>query len=153
MYLLSDCLVCDGKELEELLRLKERGIPHGAPGHEVVHDVTTLLVCQRCQHAILQVYSHDCWAYEGDEDWEMYWWYVLEPEGLAYLRTWLPSCPQPLDPNCSCALHEGLRAAETSLHAGIRHTYTPHRHAPYARLIFSDSEGVPTFRSEKKQSS
>ncbi|HLV98200.1 MAG TPA: hypothetical protein VKT82_05930 [Ktedonobacterales bacterium] len=150
MYVLPICPVCDGEGLAEVLRLKERGVPHDAPGHAVVHDATILLVCQHCQRGILQVYSHDCWAYEGDEDWEMYWWYVLEPEGLAHLRTWLQSCPQPLDPQCPCALHQDLRASTTSLYAGVPHTYSPHRHAPYARLVFSDVEGVPTLRSEKK---
>lgn len=150
MYLLSDCLVCDSEGLVELLRLAERGVPHDTPGHEVVHDATVLLVCQHCQHAILQHYSHDCWAYEGDEDWEMYWWYVLEPEGLARLRTWLPSCQAPLDPNCPCVLHQTFRTSTTSLHAGVTHSYTPHRHAPFARLVVSDVEGVPTLRSERK---
>jgi len=151
MYLLSDCPVCDNKGLEELLRLKERGVPHDTPGHEVVHDATILLVCPNCQRGILQVYSHDCWGYEGDEDWEMYWWYVLEPEGLAQLRTWLPSCPQPLDPQCYCDLHQHLRATTTSLHAGVRHSYSPHPHAPYAQLVFSDAEGIPTLQSVKKK--
>ncbi len=150
MYVLADCLVCDSEGLVELLQLAERGVPHDTPGHEVVHDATVLLVCQHCQHAILQHYSHDCFAYIGDEDWEMYWWYVLEPEGLAHLRTWLPSCPQPLDPHCPCVLHQTLRTSTTSLHAGVKHSTIPYRHAPFARLVFSDLEGVPTLRSERK---
>ena len=148
MDVLSVCLVCDNKGLAKLLLVKEQGVPHGTPGHDVVHDVTLLLVCQHCKHAILQVYSHDCLPYEGDEDWEMYWWFVLKPDGLAHLRTWLPSCPRPLDPHCSCALHQGLRSAP-SLNVGITHSYTPHRHAPFAWLVFSDLEGVPSIRSER----
>jgi hypothetical protein len=105
------CNVCDSENLTLFMDIAKTGVSHGLPGHKYTYDSTILLVCQQCQHGQLVKYSHDCWAYFGDENWDMYWYYDLQPSDMKQLEILLRECPNPLDADCSCAVHTTMKTA------------------------------------------
>lgn len=105
------CNICDSDNLIPLMHIAKTGVPHSSPGHKYTCDSTVLLVCQECQHGQVVKYSHDCWAYHGDEDWDMYWYYDLQPADMKRLETLLAECPHPLDADCSCGVHAAMKTA------------------------------------------
>jgi hypothetical protein len=119
------CLICGDSPVRPLLNLSVEDVPHGAPGHIFTFGYNTVSVCEACGHGQLEKYSHDCFHYEGDEDWEMYWWYTLRPNDVARLRDLLARCPDPLDAACECVLHQSLRASSMRLWGGVQHAVNP----------------------------
>jgi hypothetical protein len=105
------CSICGSSELLPIMWIERNGIPHGSDGHHVQYGTTVLQICPQCRRGWLEQYSHDCWAYFGDEPWDMFWWFLLEPEDLQRLIGEMEDCPVPLDPKCSCDLHQTLRSA------------------------------------------
>ncbi|GCE06882.1 hypothetical protein [Dictyobacter aurantiacus] len=133
MAAITSCLVCQASGLELLMHVRDAGIPHEASGHNFAYASTLLLACQQCGSGILQKYSHDCWNYWEDEDWDMYWWYVLDLTSMQTIRQLLETCPAAQDPSCNCTLHLILRGSET-IYGGIQHANAPSSHADFARL-------------------
>jgi hypothetical protein len=119
------CLICGSQQLQPLLNLAVDGVPHGAPGHVFTFDYDILALCEACGHGQLEKYSHDCFHYEGDEDWDMYWWYALRPADVTRLRALLTDCPDRFDAACECALHQSLRASSLRLWGGAKHALDP----------------------------
>jgi hypothetical protein len=105
----SRCTWCGQPTRERLCALALRGVPHGDPAHDVVHDGQTLWACGHCNRVEGYAFSHDCWSY--DEPWDMDWTYVCSPEDSAAVRARIATCPAPLDPACECAAHQKLRNA------------------------------------------
>ncbi len=137
------CIVCGSRDLEELVWIHLRGIAHGDPGHDVVHDYSGIIVCDTCGHGQLEEFSHDCWS--PDEDWDMYWWYALDPDDVKQLCGLLDSCPNPLDPKCACAVHESLKQSSERVYGGVKHTRFAQQKTQYCRLSLKVSKGIPSF--------
>jgi hypothetical protein len=119
------CLICSSLQLRPLLSLSLENVPHGEPGHVFTFGYNIVAVCEVCGHGQLEKYSHDCFHYEGDEDWDMYWWYALRPDDVARLRDLLARCPDSLNAECECALHQSLRASSMRLWGGVLHAVNP----------------------------
>jgi hypothetical protein len=119
------CLLCGSSRLRLLLNLSIEDVPHGAPGHVFTFGYNLVAVCDACGHGQLEKYSHDCFHYEGDEDWDMYWWYAFTPDDVARLRNRLAQCPDPLNAACACALHQSLRSSSLRLWGGVTHAVNP----------------------------
>jgi len=141
MATITACLVCQASGPELLIHVRDAGIPHEAAGHNFVYASTILLACQQCGSGILQKYSHDCWNHREDEDWNMYWWYVLDLADMQSIRQLLEVCPAAQDPICSCALHCILRGSE-HIYGGITHANVPSSHADFARLTIIKEGGI-----------
>lgn len=105
------CNICDSENLTLFMNIAKTGVSHGLPGHQYTYASTILLVCQQCQHGQLVTYSHDCWGYFQDEDWDMYWYHDLQPSDMKQVEILLRECPNPLDADCSCAVHTAMKIA------------------------------------------
>jgi hypothetical protein len=103
------CAWCGGFTLAPLCRLERRGVAHGEPGHQFVHDGTALGWCAPCGRVQAEVFSHDCFSV--DEPWDLGWTWICSPGDSAAVRARLAACPAPHDPTCGCAAHLRLRAA------------------------------------------
>ena len=134
----AHCLICGSSQLRPLLNLSVEDVPHGAPGHVFTFGYNSVSVCEACGHGQLEKYSHECFHYEGDEDWDMYWWYALKPDGVARLRGLLVSCPDPLNAACECALHHSLRASSMRLWGGAKHATDPAGRVKYAWALLDE---------------
>ncbi len=132
------CLICGSRQLQPVLNLSVEDIPHGAPGHVFTFGYKLIAECEACGHGQLEKYSHDCFHYEGDEDWEMYWWYALRPDALLRLQALLESCPNRLDAACECALHKSLRASSQRLWGGVTHAVNPTGKVTYAWVVLEE---------------
>ena len=121
----STCLSCGSRQLQPLLILSVEDVPHGAPGHVFTFGYNIVAECEACGRGQLEKFSHDCFHYEGDEDWDMYWWYALRPDEVMRLRDLLARCPNPLDATCACALHQSLRSSSMRLWGGVTHAVNP----------------------------
>jgi hypothetical protein len=139
------CLICS-ERIEPMLALEIAGVPHGRPGHNVQYSRRVLGVCPNCDHGQLECYAHDCWDHPADEDWDMYWWYVLEPDEQSKLDALLKRCPAPLDATCACEVHVPLRRAAQRLYGGIRHAVSPSSRARFAYLTLDTEGEAPTLR-------
>lgn len=140
MELLQYCSLCGIRGLIQVMWIKLKGTPHGSSDHNVIYSSKILLSCPQCKRGWLQSYSHDCWAYYEDEPWDMYWWFMLEQEDMQRIGTMLEGCPTPLDAQCSCKLHQALRAATERLYGNVRYEETPLRQVPFARLSLIETE-------------
>jgi hypothetical protein len=119
------CLICGSRSLRPFLNLSETGTLHGAAEHNFTQAYQVMVTCDACGHGQLEKYSHDCFHYYGDEDWEMYWWYALSPIELRRLLVLLAACPDNLNAACSCALHRSLRDSGERLWGGVQHAIDP----------------------------
>ncbi len=128
-----------------MLWVKRSGAPHGDKDHQVSFTTLGMDLCQTCGHGVLESYSHDCWS--NDEDWDMYWWYVLTPSELARLQSSLAACPTPLSPACPCPLHASLRESGEQLYGGVRSRPFVSPKVPYAWVRMELSEGSLRFKS------
>jgi hypothetical protein len=142
---LQECPICGAREWQPVLWLARSGEPHGEKGHNVTFSTLGLDLCKACGHAVLESHSHDCWSH--DEEWNMYWWYVLTPTELARLQSLLASCPAPLSTTCECPVHASLRQSGEKLYAGVRSQPFASRKVPYAWVQVELSEGAPRFKS------
>jgi len=52
---------------------------------------------------------------DPDEPWDFYDWHLVDPGDAVRLRALLGSCPDPLGPECQCAVHAALRATFKAL--------------------------------------
>lgn len=68
----------------------------------------TLAVGSKCGIGQLEVFSYDCWNHCEDEDWNIYWWYVLEQNDVTTLNNMLATCPDPENSQCICDIHTTL---------------------------------------------
>ena len=132
------CLICGNSRLQPLLNLSFEDIPHGAPGHIFTFGYNIVSVCEACGHGQLEKYSHDCFHYAGDEDWDMYWWYVLRPDDVTRLRNLLVRCPAAFNAACECALHQSLRASSMRLWGGVRHAVNPAGKVEFAWVVLDE---------------
>lgn len=115
------CPACEIVGLQPLCLIHQRGVPHGQEHHQTVYDHQILSHCSQCGHGQLESYSHDCWSY--DEEWDMYWCYLLPPADVVALQGLLrDGCPTPLNGECPCALHDSLRRSAERIHTGVMHS-------------------------------
>ena len=108
------CPVCRAGSLAtDALILESEGVPPMNPGHELTYRHRIVRVCDRCGGGMLERLSHDCFNPDWeDEPWDTILTYELAPADVDRLRALIREfCSQPLDPTCSCALHESLRAS------------------------------------------
>lgn len=134
----NSCVICGSRQLQILLNLSVEDVPHGEPGHIFTFGYNVVSVCEACGHGQLEKFSHDCFHYEGDEDWDMYWWYVLRPDDAARLRDLLVGCPDQLDAACECALHQSLRASSMRLWGGVQHAVNPAGQVSFAWAMLEE---------------
>ena len=138
------CLGCGQAQLQPLLWIAETGLPHDLSGHHIIYTCRVIFACPLCCQAQLESYSHDCWSH--DEDWDMYWWYLLDPNSTQQLCQLMGACPAPLSPTCPCALHQALRPISERLYGGIRHATSSYGQVQFARLRLQLEQGQPTFK-------
>jgi hypothetical protein len=141
------CIFCGQEDLHPLMWIRRNGEPPGSPGHNILYESSSIAACNACGQAQLEEHSHDCFSPPGEEDWDMYWWYLLDPEERAWLERLLAACPAPLDPACACPLHQGLRASCETLYDGaallhhLPHAPFPGGSVAYRRLALEESAG------------
>jgi hypothetical protein len=111
------------------------GMPHSTTGHNFAYAYKLIALCEACGHGQLEIYSHDCYPHYEDEDWDMYWWVALNPIDLRRLAELLIACPDPLNPACACALHDGLRDSAGRLWGGVRHAIDPSGKVKFAWVM------------------
>jgi len=148
----TSCLICGSRQLQPFLNLSETGIPHDAAGHNFTHAYHVIAICEACGHGQLEIYSHDCFHYYGDEDWDMYWWYALQPAEVLRLRALLEGCPDRLNAQCSGALHRSLRESSERLWGGIKHAINPEGKISFAWLSFIEQPDRPSLQVDRQQS-
>lgn len=136
------CVVCASKQLQPLVWIHVRGIPPSEPEHNIIYDYSGILVCQACGYGQLEKFSHDCWSH--DEDWDMYWWFALNPDDTKSLAQLLVACPNPLDARCTCPIHASLRHSDEYLYAGVSHVCFPERQTRFGRLVLDVQAGIPS---------
>jgi hypothetical protein len=146
----ATCVICGSRQLQPLLNLAVDGVSHGAPGHVFTFDYDILALCEACGHGQLEKYSHDCFHYEGDEDWDMYWWYALSPTTLNRLRDLLVACPDRLNAKCDCALHRSLRESGERLWGGVKHAVDPAGKITFAWVVTEERPEQVTFQVDQQ---
>jgi len=147
----TSCLICGSQQLQPLLNLSEVGVPHGAAGHNFTYAYQIITVCDACEHGQLEKYSHDCFSHYEDEDWEMYWWYALDPIALRRLRDLLVDCPDHLNTACQCTLHRGLRESSERLWGGVKHVTRPGEKAGFAWVVLDEQTGRVTLKVDQQK--
>lgn len=145
----ASCLICGSRQLQLLLCLSEEGVPHGAAAHHFTYAYQIIAVCGACGHGQLEKYSHDCFNYYADEDWEMYWWYALGPAEVRRLRALLAGCPARLKAECNCALHRSLRESGERLWGGVNHVVGPEEKANFAWLVLDEQPDHVTLKVDR----
>lgn len=135
------CPPCRRDDRELLVRIDRHGVPHGAEGHDHTFRTAELFRCSRCGRGQLVREDHDCFSrYDMDdrwEPWDLEWTYGLDAADTESLRRALSGlCPDPRDPLCSCAAHEGLRSSRLAATGGA-----------LVPVVLRMSEGVPTLES------
>jgi hypothetical protein len=133
------CIEC-GARLEVVLAIERSGKPHGAAKHDAAYAKRTLSRCA-AGHGQLEAYSHDCWSH--DEDWDLYWWFLLSPAETAELLDLMRACPRPLAGTCRCPLHRSLRASCQGLWA-TRGATSPSGPRLAARITLVREGDLPT---------
>jgi len=104
---------CQTKELVRLLFLHKSGEPPDDPKHQIAYDHDVVEICPSCNGATLERLRHDCFDFE--EVWDQYEWYELSPEDCVRLREVASRCGQPLNPFCTCEVHQSLRESMLAL--------------------------------------
>lgn len=135
------CPPCPRGERELIARIAREGVPHGAEGHEHVFRTTELFRCKRCGRGQLVHEDHDCFGrYDTDdrwEPWDMDWTHGLDAGDMESLRSALVAlCPDPRDPLCRCAAHEGLRSSRLPATGG-----------EIVPVVLRMKDGAPTLES------
>ena len=138
MASVGTCIEC-GEPLAPALVIEERGTPHGDPGHSYVFSEQTLGRCAT-GHGQLESYSHDCWDYE--DDWDLYWWFLLSAAATAELLELARACPRPLAGTCECAVHRSLRESSERLSA-TRGAISPSGERRAARIALARDGDLP----------
>jgi hypothetical protein len=115
----THCIVCGADCIEPVAAFDGRGVPHGSPRHNFVHDYHEISLCPQCGNGQLEVHSHDCWSH--DERRDMYCWYAIAPDEVQAIREMKTLfCNTPLAADCSCAWHQSLtRRFEQALFTGV----------------------------------
>jgi len=104
---------CQTKELVRLLFLNKSGEPPGDPKHQIAYDHDVVEICPSCNGATLERLRHDCFDFE--DVWDQYEWYELSPEDCVRLREVAARCSEPLNPFCTCEVHQSLRESMRAL--------------------------------------
>lgn len=104
----TTCLSCKSSRLQGLIFIKKEGEPPGHPKHNIVYSHLVVLRCLDCGRGQVDRRKHDCFDFE--EVWDQDEQYALSSYETAKLEANIASCPQPLSPFCSCAVHESLNA-------------------------------------------
>ena len=133
---------CDTPSLSPLIHLHKRGVPHGSPGHNVVHTYTDVSRCGSCGGGVVEHFSHDCWDPADHSSWDMYWWWRVAPADMGVLLEVVASCPAPLDPSCTCPVHRALGGG-TVPPTRARSTETPYEEAPVPGARVRVEDGTP----------
>ncbi len=147
----AGCLICGSRQLQPFLNLSETGTSHGAAEHNFTHAYQIIAICEACGHGQLEKYSHDCFHYYGDEDWEMYWWYALSPTTMNRLRDLLADCPDPLNTACDCTLHRSLRDSSERLWGGVRHAIDPAGKIAFAWAVLCEQPDRATLQVDPQR--
>ncbi len=132
--------------MQPFLNLSETGTSHGAAEHNFTHAYQIMAICEACRHGLLEKYSHDCFQYHGDEDWDMYWWYALDPIALGRLRELLTACPDPLNAACACAPHRSLRDSSERLWGGVQHAVDPAGKIAFTWMVLDEQPDQITLK-------
>jgi hypothetical protein len=144
-YRRAACLVCASPHMQPWLWIAEAGIPHNQPRHHYAYSYSAMAICGSCDSAQLEQHSHDCWNHYADEDWDMYWWYVLDQPGAVRLDHLLTACPARLRATCTCRLHRALQTVCERLSGGITHATDPNGTTHHAAIRLDVHHGNPMF--------
>lgn len=109
------CHSCGTGDLGLLMRIEQRGVGPGEPGHDIVYAHSIVLRCGRCGGGEIEILEHDC--FDPDDVSDQYSWYLLGASDAHRLVEALRACPAPLSGECRCAVHETLRAGCRGLDA------------------------------------
>jgi hypothetical protein len=127
----THCIVCGAANIEPVAAFGGRGVPHGSPGHNFVHDYHGISQCSECGNGQLEMHSHDCWSHEERRD--MYCWYAIAPDEVQAIREMNTLfCNTPLAVDCACAWHQSLTRRFTQAHFyGATASDGPHAESYY----------------------
>lgn len=145
-YHRKSCFSCQQQTMSLLFAIAERGVPHEAIFHETIYSYRAIGRCSACGRAQLERHPHDCWGYHGDEDWEMYWWFLFDPAVTQPLLNLINHCPTPLDPYCKCDSHQQIRTASEYLHSPIPHVVYANDQTPFNQVTLSTESNKLTFK-------
>ena len=126
-------------------------MPHTEAGHQFAHAYSIVSVCGVCGHGQLEQYSHDCFSFYEDDDWNMYWWYALAPAEVSRWRARVDRCPDRLNAQCDCALHRDLRASGEHLAGGVAHAVSPEEHIRFAWIVLDDRDNPVTLNIDTER--
>lgn len=150
-YARKNCLLCNSRKLQPLFALSEEGVLHGEPDHKYAFSYDSFCVCTKCGHGQLERYSHDCFSPYEDEDWNMYWWYVISPPDALRLKVLLANCPDTRNPKCDCSTHRQLRESEKLGWVIQRHAISPEEKAGFAWLTIEERGAHVTLKLDSRQ--
>jgi|GEM_PF-2916950 len=140
----ATCLVCTAQALEEPVWIRHQGVPHHKAGHRFTYTAQRLQRCGACGSSQIEYYSHDCFAYYEDEEWDMYWWYALDSHSTHAFFDFLVSCPKIHATDCTCPAHKALRARELPW-TGLRSTYSRDEPRQFANVQFTVQHSQPAW--------
>lgn len=154
MYARKQCFHCQEKQMKTLFAVMEQGVPHHHSQHKTIYSYRVFGRCQACGRLQLERYSHDCWGYHGDEDWDMYWWFLFDEASAEQLLEQFDNCTTPLNPNCSCSIHQSLRTASEHLYTGRSSVEYAQDKAEYqqAQVVISE-EGLRLQKADRSAGS
>lgn len=107
------CASCGSGKLSVAAIIDQEGIPPGEEGHTITYFQVILTHCPECGCGIVERLDHDCFDWE--EVFDQYEWYLLDKPDFDTLLDGLKSCPDPMSPDCICAVHLGLRSSVNTL--------------------------------------
>ncbi len=133
----KNCLACKELVLHKYFLISERGTSHIAHDHNFIYSYKLISECANCEAGTLEIYSHDCFGYHGDEPWDMYWYYLIPKDQMQQLKPHIATCKSPLVATSQCPFREKFTGAVSRLYGGIHSIEAPYHQMEYAILYIT----------------
>ena len=102
-------MFCPSDKLRPIILLNQDGNPPGEPDHNIAYSHDAIFVCGECGGGFAERRRHDSFDFESVFDQNDQ--YALDPESIGELGKALAICPNRLARECTCAVHQSLRAS------------------------------------------
>ena len=107
-----------------------------------------LAKCEKCGCVVAERFDHD--SGDWDDMWDQSEWYQLDKSDSERLLESLGSCPDPLSPDCNCAidvsLYNSIQSLSTSWWYG---PFESARHEHKVKLRWEN--GIPEFKPKRRK--